>query len=314
MTSDPNIGIILPLFQGERYLSRTLDSVLTQTYSDFEIVVVDDGSTDAGPRIARSLDDPRIRVLTRHHQGIARTRNFGLQLLSPTVRTVSFLDQDDLWPADFLARAMHALASRPDAVAAAASVELIDPNDDPIDHGFYAESARRRRTYLAGRGKVVEAGADYELDQLLMHNYICPPSSILFRRAAVTRAGGFDASYQIADDWDLVLRVLRAGPILDIGVPCVGYRRHPASTSTQTAHNVSETRRVWSRNYYSQTASQVPRSALARAWRHHQRASARARLRRAWKQVRDRDAVAAALATLKALAQLAMPWPPPWWK
>jgi glycosyltransferase involved in cell wall biosynthesis len=89
------ISVIIPLYNKEHEIKRTLDSILSQTYQNFEIIVVDDLSTDRGPAIVRSYNDPRISFIPQEHHGVSYTRNHGIDLA--TGNFVAFLDADDEW-------------------------------------------------------------------------------------------------------------------------------------------------------------------------------------------------------------------------
>jgi glycosyltransferase involved in cell wall biosynthesis len=93
--SQPLVGVVIPVWNGERYLRDAIESVLSQTHTALDVVVVDDGSTDATPDIAQSYA-PLVRVIHRPHEGLGATRNAGLEAVRGEY--VAFLDHDDLWP------------------------------------------------------------------------------------------------------------------------------------------------------------------------------------------------------------------------
>ena len=91
----PHVSVVIPLYQTEAYIEQALGSVLAQTFTDFEVLVIDDGSHDRGPEIARSLADPRIKVITQKNRGLAGARNSGILHAKGT--HIALLDADDLW-------------------------------------------------------------------------------------------------------------------------------------------------------------------------------------------------------------------------
>ncbi len=106
------ISVVMPLYNKGEEVSRAVKSVLEQTVSDFELIIVNDGSTDNGPRIVRSIRDPRIRVIDQENAGVAAARNRGIEEAQGVL--VAFLDADDEWSPDFLAtiiRLKHNFAS-----------------------------------------------------------------------------------------------------------------------------------------------------------------------------------------------------------
>jgi glycosyltransferase involved in cell wall biosynthesis len=121
-------SVIIPVYNGSRYLATTLESVLAQTYPLHEIIVIDDGSTDSSPDILRSCGD-RLRVTRQGNRGVAAARNVGLQQVTGDV--INFIDQDDLWPAGRTETLVGALQSDPDALLAAGQVEILYERSRP---------------------------------------------------------------------------------------------------------------------------------------------------------------------------------------
>lgn len=128
----PTVSVIVPLFNTERYIAATLVSVLAQTFTDFEIIVVDDGSTDRGPSIAAQISDERVRVFGQVNRGLAGARNAGIR--EARGRFIAFLDADDLWHPDKLAEHMAVLDARPEVGLTFSHSRLID--DDGVDLGL----------------------------------------------------------------------------------------------------------------------------------------------------------------------------------
>jgi glycosyltransferase involved in cell wall biosynthesis len=115
----PPVSVIVPVYNGERFLTEALDSILAQTYSDFELIVVDDGSTDRSREIAQSY--PSALHIRQDHAGTAAARNRGLQ--SAGGDFIAFLDHDDLWLPDKLASQMAAFEANPDLDAVSGLVQ-----------------------------------------------------------------------------------------------------------------------------------------------------------------------------------------------
>ena len=130
--TQPRVSVVIPLYQTERYIAETLASVLAQTYSDFEVLVVDDGSRDRGPGIARATGDARVRVITQANRGLAGARNTGIR--EARGEYVALLDADDRWHPEKLARHVAALEARPNVGLSYSGSRLI--GDDGEDLGL----------------------------------------------------------------------------------------------------------------------------------------------------------------------------------
>ena len=310
---DPQVSVIVPLFNGEAFIEETVRRVLAQSYRSLEVIVVDDGSTDAGSAVVRGIDDPRVAVLARPHSGIAATRNAGLARAHPASRYVMFLDQDDVLAPDLLDGLVRILAVRDDAVGAYAIADFIDVDGEPMGDGMFAAAMRRRRR-LEGRALVaVDPAADVRWPELFLANHVYPPSAALLRTRAVRAAGAFDTSYRVADDWDLMLRLLRQGPLVPWDAVRVGYRRHDANASSNTSRNVRETRAVWANTYHSPENARADRALLRRWWRSHQHASARRKFSEARSLMRHHP-FRAALRGVDAAGHLLLERPPRMWR
>jgi hypothetical protein len=122
----PRVSVVIPLYQTERYIGEALASVLGQTYRDFEVIVVDDGSRDGGPAIARACPDPRILVVTQENRGLAGARNTGIRVARG--KLIALLDADDLWEPAKLACHVAAFDADPNLDVSFSASRLIDEN------------------------------------------------------------------------------------------------------------------------------------------------------------------------------------------
>ena len=224
----PQVSIITPAYNAERFLPRTLDSVRAQTLTDWELVLVDNGSTDGTARVAEAYAarDGRIRLVRQvPNVGGAGARNLGLAASVPSAPYVISLDADDLWEPDTLATLRDALAARPAAVAAHGLARYIDSRDRPF--GDLPRELRRRQ------GVVGERLVEWPLDApttFAVSAYYNPVRTLgqeLFRGAALTTVGPFDATL-VAEDWHMLVRVSRLGEIAFVDRVVLAYRRHPA--------------------------------------------------------------------------------------
>jgi glycosyltransferase involved in cell wall biosynthesis len=127
------ISIIIPLYNTERYIAQTLQSVLQQTYTDFEVIIVDDGSIDRGVEICQSFDDSRIKIIRQANRGLPGARNTGIRHAQGDY--IALLDSDDLWAPDKLDRHIAHLEREPDVGISFSYSAFIDEFSQPL--GLY---------------------------------------------------------------------------------------------------------------------------------------------------------------------------------
>jgi glycosyltransferase involved in cell wall biosynthesis len=228
------ISIVIPAYNRERYLPATLESVREQTVTDWEIIVVDDGSTDGTIAIAEAYAgrDPRIRLVRQSHAGISAARNRGWKESAPTAETLIFLDSDDVWKPHALATLLNALEACPDAVGAHALAHFIDEDGCSTRPGEL-ESWGRNREAVAGDAVVaLTAAQPTTFAALIVRGFISTTGVLLLRRAAAEAAGPYDPGLVMCEDWDFWLRVSRQGPIAYVDETLLGYRWHGQNIST----------------------------------------------------------------------------------
>ncbi len=134
--SRPAVSVVIPLYNKDKYIARALDSVLAQTYHNFEVVVIDDGSTDNGPDTVRQYNDSRVRLVQQANAGPGAARNRGIQ--ESRAPLLAFLDADDEWLPEFLGKSIERLESHPGCVLTIAGYYQGPERRDmaPILRGF----------------------------------------------------------------------------------------------------------------------------------------------------------------------------------
>ncbi|QIR40369.1 glycosyltransferase [Tolypothrix sp. PCC 7910] len=212
INSPPQISIIIPAYNSENTIAQTINSVLNQTFSDWELIVINDGSQDKTLDIILEFNHPRIKVFSYPNSGSQKSRNRGLE--HAVAEFVSFLDADDLWTPDKLESQFKALQANPQAAVAYSWTNCIDEKSQFL----------RRGTYISAMGNVYA--------NLLLINFLENGSNPLIRRDALNVVGGFDESLNAAQDWDIYLRLAAHYTFVAVPSPQILYRISGNSMST----------------------------------------------------------------------------------
>lgn len=206
------VSVVIPCYNHAHYVRFALESILAQTFSGWEAIVVDDGSTDDTPAAVANFTDSRIRYIRQENQGLSAARNTGVGAAQGEY--VAFLDADDEWCPNFLEHGVAVLAHN-DALAGVYSLaQLIDPQGvvlPQVGGQVVAPSAFRTR---------------------LLEGGFFPPCTTLVRTALVRQAGLFDIRLTSLEDWDLWLRISEYHQMQGIPEPLARYRVYPGSMST----------------------------------------------------------------------------------
>ncbi|MEM9387252.1 MAG: glycosyltransferase [Pseudomonadota bacterium] len=206
------VSIIMPVHNAQATLTDTIQSVLEQDYREWELLIVDDGSTDDSVALALAAaeHDERIRVLSQENRGPSAARNLGLQHASG--RIIAFIDADDLWQYDKLATHVSLFSFRPEVDMSFARVQPID--------GTGKRCARRSRI----------SKTTLKLTNLLAKNPACTSSNLVVRKDLLDRIGAFDERLRHAEDQELMIRALRQGAQIE-AIQCTLVRYRVSGTS-----------------------------------------------------------------------------------
>jgi glycosyltransferase involved in cell wall biosynthesis len=188
------ISIILNLYNSAQFIAGAINTLQNQTFKDFEIIAVDDGSNDNSLELITAMTDARIKVYSYPNGGIAKSRNRGLA--KATGEFVAFLDHDDLWHAQKLEKQWQLLTQHPDAGFAYSWVNIISETGT-----------------LIRRCQATQADGDI-YTRLLARNFLYTASNPLLRRRTIMAVGGFDEEIYGADEWDLFLRMAKHAPVV----------------------------------------------------------------------------------------------------
>lgn len=236
----PAVSVVIPTFNRVGIVERAIDSLRRQLLTPLEIIVVDDGSTDATPAVLASFGES-IRVIRQPNRGVSAARNAGIH--AATGAWVAFLDSDDEWEPDKLARQLDAAARDPEIILHAANGAVCQGRDE-----------REWADFFAVRGKVWNDADQKRLDDPLewVLNAMFMTPGVMARRADLLAVGGFDQSLSMFEDLDLLARLALRGPF---GVDCKPlfrvYRRGPVgqSLSERSAATPGHAARSLSRVY-----------------------------------------------------------------
>ncbi len=224
----PTISIVIPTYNGERYLSESLDSVRYQTFRNWEAVVIDDGSVDGTVAVAEEYAgrDTRIRVVQQQNGGVARARNGGLSETSPNSTYVIFLDHDDFWEPNALSNLIDAVNSVPDCVCASGIARFVNEIGMSIKEGELEESGRDRLELKSGRVKKLTNDDPSTFGSFAIRNYMVTPGLVLMKREILVKVGAFDQDVAPCDDWDMYARLSRHGCFVFLNKVILNYRLH----------------------------------------------------------------------------------------
>jgi len=208
----PSVSVIIPLYNSEKFIGDTLDSVLSQTYQDFEIIAVDDGSIDNTSSAVRIKNDSRIRYIRQENAGISAARNRGIAEAKGDY--IAFIDHDDKWLPDKLETQFSVLKNDIRAGLVFSNAHIID------------SSGRRSNNFF----NITKPSSGMVFERLLEGNFI-PVLTTVVRKDVFDEVGLFDQRYRIAEDWDMFLRISLKYPVIYVNRPLAEYRVHGSSFS-----------------------------------------------------------------------------------
>jgi glycosyltransferase involved in cell wall biosynthesis len=207
----PQVSVIIPTYNAARYLKEAVDSVLAQSFKDFEVLVIDDGSTDDTEALMRQYATTPVRYIRQENAGVSKARNRGID--ESLGRYVAFLDADDTWDQRKLERQLSALDQNRGYHACYSAFTVGDCKLSPL------ELRRSKR-----QGTAIE-------DLLMRGNVVGTPSTVLCERSLIKLAGGFDPETSQCADWDMWMRLATQTDFLYLDETLVKYRQHDANMS-----------------------------------------------------------------------------------
>jgi cellulose synthase/poly-beta-1,6-N-acetylglucosamine synthase-like glycosyltransferase len=210
----PSVSIVLPVRDGAAFVAESIESILHQTLAEFELLVIDDGSQDATPKLLAQFanSDPRVRVLTQPSLGIAAALNRGLR--ESRAPLVARMDADDIAVPERLSIQIAAFGDRPRVAGVGSSCRVIDQNGKLLSY----------------RG--VPTAAD-EIRRGLLHTNCMIHPTMMLRRDAVLGIGGYRPAFRYCEDFDLWLRLSERYDLLNVPEPLLNYRVHDSQSTWQ---------------------------------------------------------------------------------
>jgi glycosyltransferase involved in cell wall biosynthesis len=226
------VSVVIPTYNRAGTVIDAVRSVLAQQFEDFELIVVDDGSTDDTAARVAAIPDDRLRYVPGPHAGVSAARNLGVRRATGSV--IAFLDSDDVWHPDKLAREVDVLTTHPEIDAVFSDLEK--RHGDRVFPSFMRETEVFSRHVPQTPGGVVTL-EPRELRLCLLEEVPIKPSALTLRRSAFEEVGGFDEAWSSSEDWELLLRLARSHRFAYIDQPLAVLHISPDSL-----HVVDQTR------------------------------------------------------------------------
>jgi alpha-1,3-rhamnosyltransferase len=266
----PVVSIVVPVYNGERFVAETIESIRAQTFRAWECVIVDDGSKDNTLALVRSLTagDPRFRTVSQVNGGPSAARNNGLSLVDPRSAYLTFMDSDDIWTPDALEVLVATLERDPACVGSHALGHCIDEFSRRYEDPAYT-SQGSGRYYCDTAGKVVrlDPSAPTSFQSLWFSNPY-PPGLLLARRSAYEEVGGYDLSVCPLEDWDMNIRLSRLGGFQFADQVILSYRRHSNNLSGQSASLIGSRMRIlYHKTFFSKENTPAQKAIVRQNWR-----------------------------------------------
>ncbi|MUH01594.1 glycosyltransferase [Scytonema sp. UIC 10036] len=225
------VTVVIPAYNAMAYLPETVDSVLKQTFSDFEVLIVNDGSTDNVVEWASQVTDPRVRLITQENQRVSVARNTGIN--NAQGEYIAFLDADDLWEPTKLEKQVRCLDENPEVGMVYTWTLLVDKDNNPIGR-IYASDVEGKAWNKILENDMISSGS-------------CP----MVRRSCFDTVGLFDRTLAYAPDLDMWVRIAFHYPIAVVKEPLLRYRQLPNSFSRNRQKMVQDLRQVIEKTFQS---------------------------------------------------------------
>ena len=205
----PKVSVVIPAYNALRFLPQTVESALAQTFQDFEIIIINDGSSDGTEAWLSQTNYPQLTHITQANLGLPITRNVGIA--TARGEYIAFLDADDLWEPTKLERQVACLDARPKVGLVHTAIRYIDEDNREINQVLGTH----------GDGDVWR--------EVVVHNPVRCGSTPLVRRECFEVVGVFDPTLTFSEDWDMWIRIASSYHFTTINEPLTLYRQHPTN-------------------------------------------------------------------------------------
>lgn len=232
----PRVSILMPTYNSAAYIKKSIDSVCSQDFKDWELIIIDDGSTDNTYDIVASFQailQNRLTYIRTHNQGASLARNVGLKLCRGAF--IAFLDSDDIWDSQKLSKQLEIFDQNPSIDLVFSNALIIDSNDLSTNKNYVKPSE-------------LEIPAKQIYTQILAKRNYIPFSSIVVKKPVADEVGEFDDAFKSSQDSDWLLRLASKHMILGINENLVFYRVHGASISSDIGLRKHDTVRILLKN------------------------------------------------------------------
>lgn len=215
MSKSPLISVILPVYNAEPYLKEAIDSILNQTYTNFEFIIVNDGSKDESEKTILSYSDPRIKYHYQENKGLGTTLNVALGLC--TGKYIARQDQDDISYPDRFRKQVEFLESNPKVLLVGTRARIFE--DQSLNYRYHNHATRP---------------CDLKFDLLFDNPFV--HSSVMFRKSATDEIGGYKPDRNLYEDFNLWSRFSEKGDLANLPEVLLDYRHHDKGLSTDTTN------------------------------------------------------------------------------
>lgn len=230
----PKVSVIIPTYNYAHFVKEAIQSVLNQDFDDYEIIVVDDGSTDSTPEVVAQFGR-KVRYIRQENMGLSSARNTGIKAAQGEF--IALLDADDIWLPGFLSATIARMEAEPYLGA--------------VHTGFYFVDEHGRRLPQTN----LETVPDDQMYDRLLDGEFFVPASVVTRRECFERVGLFDETFRGSEDWDIWLRVAREYRFAGIPKPLLNYRMHGSNMSKDPAYMLHYQLMVVEKNFGSASGS-----------------------------------------------------------